>query len=130
MCPVPDLTVKTLSLLETTFGIVNSSRAGSQHKKEEDGKELTINGWSTEGEGKKQPMNWLENLGTSQQGDIEKAGKPPKAKARAEAEKVAEDGTSLHGTIVRESTTRCGKIVLKKKKLVLNGEEAGSPTMP
>ena len=130
MCPEPDLTVKILSPLEITLGIVNSSRAGSQDKKEEDEKELTINGWSTEGEGKKQPMNWPENLGNSQQGDIEKAGKPPKAKARAEAEKVAEDGTSLHGTIVRESTTRCGKIVQKKNKLVLNGEEAGSPTMP
>ena len=121
MCPVSDLTVKTLSPLETTFGIVNSSRAGYQHKKEEEGKELTINGWSTEGKGKKQPMNWLENLGTSQRGDI--AGRPPKAKAKAEAEEVAEDGTFLH-------TTCCGKIVLKKKKLVLNGEEAGSPTMP
>ena len=94
MCPVPDLTVKILSPLETTLGIVNSSRAGSQAKREEEEKELTINGWSTEGKGKKQPMNWLENLGNSQRGDIAPDGKPPKAKAKAEAEKVAEDGTS------------------------------------
>ena len=130
MCPVSDLTVKTLGLLETTLGIVSSSKAGSQERKEEDEQELTINGWTTVGKGKKQPMNWLENLGNSQRGDIAPDGKPPKAKARAEAEKAAEDGTSLRGTIVRESTTRCGKVVQKKKKLALNGEEAGSPTMP
>ena len=78
--------------MDATLGIVNSSRAGYQHKKEEEGKEFTINGWITEDDGKKQPMNWLEHLGISQRGDI--AGRPPKAKAKAEAEKVAEDGTS------------------------------------
>ena len=72
-------------------------------------------------------MNWLENLGNSQRGDIAPDGKPPKAKA--EAEKVAKDGTSQTGMIVKESTTRCGKIVQKKKKLALSGEEAGLPTM-
>ena len=127
MCPVSDLTVKTLSPLETTLGIVNSSKAGSQERKEEDEKELTINGWNTVGEIKKQPMRRLERRDNSQPEDIVPDGKPPKAKA--EAEKVAKDGTSQTGMIVRESTTRCGKIVLKKKKLALNGEEAGSPTM-
>ena len=127
MCPVPDLTVKILSPLETTLGIVNSSRAGSQAKREEVEKELTINGWNTVGKGKKQPMNWLENLGNSQRGDIAPDGKPPKAKA--EAENVAKDGTSRTGMMKRKCTTHCGKILQKKKKLALSGEEAGLPTM-
>ena len=109
------------------LGTANSSLAGSQDRREEAEKEPGINGWIIVGEIKKQLMNWLDKKGDAQLGGIVLDGKPPKAKA--EAEKVAKDGTSQTGMTKRKCTTHCGKIVQKKKKLALSGEEAGLPTM-
>ena len=69
-------------------------------------KEPGINGWNIVGKINKQLMNYLNKKGDAQLGGIVLDGKPPKA--RAEADKVARDGTSQIGMTKRKGTTHCG----------------------